>query len=360
MGQNRRVETSRRRGIHYIILAVLVALSALSIWNVTRSDALEEARRSYTRGDLANCLQHSLDHLHKRPWSREAALLAANCLSRLDYAEPAEAYYQRAGNLSLGDLQIRAYGLARGSRPEHAIPVFNEILARSPGNISAMRRLAAVLLAQNHTEELLKLAERIESTPGGAVIGSTLRGVAHHNDKNPQQAVAAFKRVLELDPELREMPLARSLFWSHLASDLVESGRADDARQTLMQALTNPPDPSMLNQLGRICFLQGDFDAAERCFRQATDLAPAAHEAFVYLAKLAIQRHDRQEALKQLNRARAVAPSEQSVLYSLVSVYRQLGRTAAADQALEALKQMRDQSISTARRTRDGWPRYAL
>ncbi len=350
----------QQRGIGFSLLAILIALSAVTVWNVTRSDALEAARHSYTRGELAICLAHSLDHLRRQPWSREAAILAAHCLSRLDYAEAAEAYYKRASGLTESDLQVRAYGLVRGPHPEHAIPIFNEILARSPENIAAMRRLAAVLLAQNQTDQLLKLAERLENTAHGAVIGATLRAIVYHKDSNPQQAVVAFKRVLELDPQLTETPLAHSLFWSHLADDLAESGRLDDARQVLNEALAKDPNPALLNRVGRAYFLQGDLDAAERCFRQSVDLAPTEYEAYVDLAKLAIQRHDRQEALNQLNRALVVAPRARSVLYSLLAVYRQLGRTAEADQVQETLKQLREQSISTARRADAGWPRYAL
>src|SRR5437879_1406625 len=95
-------------------LVLLVGLLALTAWNVTRSAALAQARQTYARGELIPCLEHALDHLQRRPWSREAALLAARCLSRLDYASEAEVYYERAGRLSLSDSQIRAYGLARG------------------------------------------------------------------------------------------------------------------------------------------------------------------------------------------------------------------------------------------------------
>src|SRR5262249_48934173 len=157
-------------------------------------------RRAYSRGDLAAGLKGALDHLDRQPWSREAALLAANCLSRLDYSDLAEPYYRRAGHLALSDLQVRAFALARGPRPELAIPAFYDILARSPENVTAMRRLAAVLLAQNKTEDLLELALRLDQIASGAVIGSTLRGVVYHNEKNSQQAVAAFERVLDLDP----------------------------------------------------------------------------------------------------------------------------------------------------------------
>ena len=69
------------------------------------------------------------------------------------------------------------------------------------------------------------------------MIGATVRAVVYHNDDNPQAAAAAFEHVLELDPELREMPLPRRLFWSHFADDLIASGRIEDAGKYLSKAV---------------------------------------------------------------------------------------------------------------------------
>jgi superkiller protein 3 len=344
-----------------LALFVLGLILSITAWNLTRSDAVLEARRAYARGDLVVGLERALDHLDRQPWSREAALVAANCLSRLEYSDAAESYYRRAGDLGLNDLQVRAYALARGPRPELAIPVYNDILARSPENVTAMRRLAAILLAQNKGDELLKLAARLDRIKSGAVIGSTLRGVVYHNDEIPQQAVAAFERVLELDPELREMPLPRNLFWTQLGEDLISSGRIDDARRYLIKALSSGPDATLLNLLGQTYFLQSALDDAESCFRQAALLATTDHLAYVNLAKLAIQRRQQEEALTHLNRARSLAPRRYSVLYSLASVYRQLGRTAEANQIEQSLEQLRE--LSTTSRTpvsHADWPSYSL
>jgi tetratricopeptide (TPR) repeat protein len=339
---------------------VLIGLLFLTAWNVTGSVALEKARHAHTRGDLAGCLKHALDHLDRRPWSREAALWAALSLSRLDYASEAESYYRRVGHLRQSDLQTRAYGLARGPHPERAIPAYHEILSRWPKNVTALRRLAALELAQNHTEALLELAERLNRIPDGAVIGSTLRGVAYHNDKNPHQAAIAFERVLELDPELREMPLDRSLFWSHLAEDLVASGRIDDAGRYLTKALADAPDAHLMNRLGRAYFLQGALDKAEHYFRRAMECDPTDYSAYLNLGELALQRQEREEALKHLNLARALVPQHYGVLYNLASVYRQLGRSADADRIQKTLEQLRGNSSSTAGLTNGPWPRYAL
>ena len=45
--------------------------------------------------------------------SRGRALIAARCLSRLDFAEEGEIYYHQAGNLPLSDMQSRFRTCAR-------------------------------------------------------------------------------------------------------------------------------------------------------------------------------------------------------------------------------------------------------
>lgn len=342
------------------LLSTLVALSILTGWNLTRSAALAEAERAYARVDLLGCLEHALDHLERRPWSRDAALLAARCLSRLDFSEQAEPYYRRAGRLSLQDQQTRAYGLVRGPHPERSIPVFDEILRLQPGNVTAMRRLAAMLLARSDKARLLELADRLDRAPGGEVIGAMLRGTVYHNEENPQLAVQSFERVLQLDPELREMPASRPLFWRQLIDDLVECGRIEDAARYLEKALGLGPDAHLMNQLGYTQFLRGDLDEAERCYRRAIDLDASYFGPHLNLAKLALQRRRPDEALRELNQARMLAPRQYGVLYSLSLLYRQLGQTAQADEVREEIEHLKELVAGAPKVPNPTWPRHAL
>jgi len=69
----------------WVVFALLFfGLLCLTAWNLTRSFALQEAAKAYTRGDLPDALRLSLDHLSRQPWSRDAAIMAATCLSRLE------------------------------------------------------------------------------------------------------------------------------------------------------------------------------------------------------------------------------------------------------------------------------------
>jgi tetratricopeptide (TPR) repeat protein len=340
-------------------LALLAGLIALTAWNLTRSDALARAHRSYALGDPAPCLQRSLDHLERRPWSRDAALLAALCLSRLDEPDAAEPYYRRAGRLDRNDLHTRAFGLVRGNQRQRAIEAYEEILARWPDDVTALRRLAAVQLSENNAPQLEALAARLIRTPGGAAIGHTLRGAVAHHDGNHEQAALSLEKVLELDPDLRLMPLPRPLFWSHLATNLIAIGRIDDAIDHLTRALADAPDAELMSTLGRAHDLQGQFDEAERCYRQAAEWEPNNYLPVYNLGKIELQRHRPEQALEHLTAARKLAPRRPDVLYSLAAVHRLLRQPDEAARIDEVLKQVRARP-AVARGRKEPWPRYAL
>ena len=118
----------------------------------------------------------------------------------------------------------------------------------------------------------------------------------------------------------------------------------------------------MQNLLGYTCFLRGDLDEAERCYRQAVDTDPTLYSPHLNLAKLAIQRRRRDEALRELHQARALAPSRYGVLYSLALLYRQLGRDDDAAKLQQAIKDLQQPSApsSSPGKSYAAWPRYAL
>jgi tetratricopeptide (TPR) repeat protein len=339
---------------------VLAGLATWTAWSLTHSEALVKAHKAYARGDLSRSLQHALDHLVRRPWSGEAALVAARCLSRLDYADAAEPYYKRAGRLELGDLQIRAYGLVRCNHRQRAIDAYEEILTRWPDNVTALRRLAAVHLSQSNIPAILKLTESLDRIPDGAAIGATLRGVVAHNDKDYEQAIAAFLRVLELDPDLRDMPLPRDLFWSHLADDLLACGRFEETAHYLTKALEKGLNAHLLGLLGRAYALQGNLNEAESCFHQAAELDPKNYAPHLELGKLELQRQHFNASLKHLDQAMALSPGQIDVLYIQARAYRLLGRTADADGVDKTISQLRHDPPPSSQPGKVSWPRYAL
>jgi tetratricopeptide (TPR) repeat protein len=331
---------------------VLATLLALTGWTVTRSDALTEGEEAYRRKNLIAALRKAEDHLVRRPWSREAQRLAARCLSELDFADAAQLHYNRAGSLSRDDLQVRAYGLVRANHRKQAEQAYHEILKRWPNDALALRRLAAELMTQSRWDEALSYAERLTRVPGGEVDGFAMIAVIHHEQKNSEAAIAAFEKVLELDPDLRRRSRGADyrreywsrIFWLQLCEDLLKLGRAPEARRHLEQALAVNEDPLLRRLLGTAYYVEGNFREAEQAFRRAADAEPTFYEAWLDLGRVAQAQQRPADAVEPLTHAHRLSPETYEPVYRLSRVYRLLGRTEEADRFGQLADEIRRRS----------------
>ncbi len=111
----------RRWGSALLFVSILSGLLLVTAWNLTRSNALEEARRLCAGGPAGlppACLgPPGAAALEPRSRPAGGALPESPRLRR-----PGRALLPRAGHLSLSDLQIRAYGMVRGPHPERRDP----------------------------------------------------------------------------------------------------------------------------------------------------------------------------------------------------------------------------------------------
>jgi tetratricopeptide (TPR) repeat protein len=332
-----------------------VGLLAIVVWTELHPRDLDEAEAAYRRNDLVKALRLAEAHLARRPGSRSASLLAARCLSRLGRPDRAEELYQRDLPLDVEDMHLRAYALVLANRREPAIRAYREILKRRPLDVLALSRFAAVLISESRWGETLDVAHRLIETPDGAVIGHTLAGVVHHNTKDPELAVFAFDRVLELDPELRHMPLKpRSMFWTQFGHDLLVVGRWADARKCLERALADGDDPKVADLLGQSYYLEGALAEAERYWRLALQWDSDRYGTWWRIGKLELQRGRPAEAVESLRRASSIQPNALGPLYTLSLAYRRLGRKDEADRCMKRAEQIRGRPDATSRGGGDG------
>ena len=347
----------------FLILVIAVLLIATAR-NLTRTDGLAAALEANRRGDLLGAVQASLDVLHRRPWDREATRLTAELFSKLDYANVAEPYYQRLGldSLAPDTLHARAYGIVRSNQRQKAIAAYEAILDRDPNDTLALRRLAGVQMTQSNDDEVLKLADRLIRIPEGVVYGYTLRGVVELNQRNREDSVAAFEKVMELDPDLKIMPLPRRIFWGHFGYDLLDLGRGADFRRYLGDTADRTADPYLMNALGRSYYLEGDLDSAEQCYQKSAEWDASDPIPRLYLGKIQIHRRRQESALTFLEEAIKIAPKHYDSLYTLAMTYRQLGRTDEALKLQPRINEIRDASLSNPSTTtrKAPPPRYAL
>ncbi len=315
------------------LLSVVSLALATSLLSWQLFDPLRAGNSAFATGDYRSALRVAQDQLKRSPDDHRSALLAARSLNKLKYLDQAEEYYRRAGSWAMGldDLQARSYGLVLLDRPRRAAEIYEQLLALWPDDALALKRLAAVHMGLKEWRPVLALADRLGSIAGNEVAAATLAGIAHHELKHYAESVIAAERVLELDRELKEMPLPHGLFWNNLALDLMAIGRTSAAREYLIRALKGSQDANLMELLGLAYSQEGDVDHAEESWRQASQWNPSNADALLGLGRLALNRNRAQEAVEWLERAVQASPNALEPVYNLARAYRLLGRTRDAE-----------------------------
>jgi tetratricopeptide (TPR) repeat protein len=260
---------------------------------------------------------------------------------RLGRAPEAEAYYQKAGPLALADAQVRAYNLVNLNEPKQAASAYDDLLSRWPDDVLALKRLAAVRMGLNQWRDVLKIADRLIANSGEEVAGQTMAAIAHHELKHYDQAITSALRVIELDHDLKRMPLPRTLFWKNLAIDLIAVGRTDEARRYLTDAMSQSQDAGLMELVGLTYSQQGALDEAERCWRQAESWDPDNADVCLDLGRLALGSNRWGEAVSFLKRAADRSTDAVEPLYNLSQAYRMLGNAAEAERYRRLAEQRR-------------------
>jgi tetratricopeptide (TPR) repeat protein len=300
----------------------LVGILGLTLWHARHSTALREAEAAEAQGDDGTALHRALNELDRFPSDRRAALVTARCLSRLNFAEQAEPYYQRVGPLASKDLRLR---------------------------IDALVRLGLALLAQDRLDEARGVAERLARIAEGTEAADALAGEIHHERDEPGPAVAAFEHVLKRDPELRSTPLPRDEIWAHLAEDLIKEHRPAAARRHLNRALSGREEHVFMDLLGQVAWEEGALDESERCWRQALAWNPFFAKSWLNLGRLALRRDRPADAVERLERTSELAPNSIEAAEHLALAYSRLGREDDARRQTEKVKVLRHRSARKPR-----------
>ena len=331
-----------------IVSAVFLGVLCLSVWLALRFDPFGRARAHYENRRYLAALGAAEDHLKRWPGDLRASLMAARCATRIGQPTRAENHYVHAGTLEIADLQDRAYGMVQMQQPARALELYGELLEREPMDPLALKRLAAVLMGLKRYKKLPEITDRLISIPGQEVPGYTLAGIAHHVDGEYPESVRNFLRVLELDPDLKLMPLPSSLFWNHLASDLLAQGQYTEARNYLMRALAESQDAGLTELLGTTYQQEGRPDEAERYWRLAIERDPQLSHAWLDLGQLAITRRKPEEAVALLTKAAELAPDMVEPFQNLSVAYKLLGKTEPSERYRKIASDLRAKKAASS------------
>jgi serine/threonine-protein kinase len=254
---------------------------------------------------------------------------------------------------------------------ERAESEFRRALELDPLSADAYRELGAVLLKLDQTaraEETYKKA--VELRKDDALSVKQL-GVFYFKTGRYPEAERCFRQVIRMTPDSAKA-------YSNLGAVYKQEGRNSDASEAFQKSVSIEPTVNGYNNLGYYYYYDGRYSDAAAQFKSAAALAPddsqlwgnladayrwvpelKSHAPEVYrhavdligreidinprdaelhsrLATYRVALGDRPAALKEIERALELAPTDRSVRFKAALVYEQTGQRDRALQALAA------------------------
>jgi tetratricopeptide (TPR) repeat protein len=284
---------------------------------------LAEARQAYERGQYAIAARLA-EARAQNAADPESILLAARSYAMASDWARAEAYFAQVPLKQSEDFHMRARGLtARGLFSEAAV-VYEQILHRWPMDGEALQHIAALRSQEMRDEEALVFAQRLCRVPTHQLSGNVMAGFLEHQMRNYSRAAEHFLKAVELSPDLTGIPSDPGLIFQCLSEALLLTGNGPDAEAYAVRAkgLLSSADPCW--HLGRARQLSGDMNGAQAAWEEAIARNPRYVPALQDLGQLHLQRGEIGKALRCLDAAGELEPTNESIQYMLNTARRYL------------------------------------
>jgi tetratricopeptide (TPR) repeat protein len=218
--------------------------------------------------------------------------------------------FQRLLELSPGDLQA-SYHLAlialRERKFRDAIRQFKAILESTGPHFGAFVNLAVALRALKRPEDaILVLGEADQLRPGTPIVALT-RGVALLEAGQFNEAAASLKEYRTRVPA-GEKPAAMYYYYGALAAALRK--HLNEAETLIREGEAQHPDVAPISlMVGLVAERRGDYDYAERFFREVIEEDPTLFFAHKNLGDVVYRRGEHEAALEHYQRAMQLNPN---------------------------------------------------
>ena len=199
---------------------------------------------------------------------------------------------------------VEAVRLHQAGRIDQAAPLYQQVLAREPGNADANHLLGMVALQTGQNQAALELMTKAIAANSRDASYHFHLALVHQAMGDGDKAAASYRRALILKPNDPDT-------YNNLGNVLARQNRLDEALASYRRALALQPDnPAALNNLGNVLHSLGEMAEAESVYRRAVTLKPDYADALNNLGNLLREKGDFSEALASYRRALAAAPND--------------------------------------------------
>ena len=251
-----------------------------------------------------------------------ALTLPDNVDLRNDYAEYRAHYDFKDGCLTMDrELKLKGRELPPGRRAEY----------RKFVKAVSEEESLYIVLQGGAGQTLSDAAAAVGKTlglPSETAAGLYDRGREQMQARNPEAAMASFKRAAEIDPKFPGV-------WTAIGFTHLVQGRSDDAIKALQKEIENhPDDPTANKTLAQALFAMRRMDEAAVAMRAYVKVAPEDAEAAIALAANYLVRSKYQDAADVLEAAAKRNAQNALLQTQLGNAYAKMGK---GEQAIAAL-----------------------
>ncbi len=222
----------------------------------------------------------------------------------------------------------KAMHLKAEGDPLGAIPILEQALAESPGDVYARSILAHAYQQMGELERAMThLQFAVETEPNNEGLWLSIAGL-HLRQRDFKEAQSALEKALAIEPESAQAYLIQG----QLA---VQGGDPNEGLSLYRKALEMDPGttgPSANNAIGMLHLVFGRFDEARDAFENAIRLDSLNGIAHDGLANILIHQGRTEQAMRELQIALKFDPSQVRALATLAALMSQKGEH---DEALE-------------------------
>jgi tetratricopeptide (TPR) repeat protein len=309
-------------------------------------------RAQERRGDLDGALAAAKRLVEQSPTSGEAQFLVGSLLMRKDDIKGAQAHLVKATELTPGNAEAHAYAgtsYQYSGQTEKAVAAYAKAVELDPKNLAYRATYGLLLgIAERYVEGAAEL-QKVVATPGyKESAGYTNLGWLYRNmtPRKTAEAVAAYKRALELDPKNGQAALGMGWAYSYQRS-------YDDAIAAYQQ--TAKIDASLqdeaYNGIAWGYFFKRDLEQAKQWLDKAGKAGRADRglgEQIEKLEKLQAQREAYEEAMRKAEEERAKGPDLGTLARQATT-----GDTASRLRAVRELRALGAQAVPALIRVLD-------
>ena len=225
----------------------------------------------------------------------------------------------------------RGYALAKLNQPAAAVEAVRRARDLDDTNPHYSEFLINALISADETyKALVEAIQAQKKFPDDPQVQYLFAIASYYVAESPLTGLA-LRNLSEIDPQRPRVLLVQGLLYR-------KQGKSNEAMQTFTEAAAKGvPDAHLL--LGILHKENGDYEAAEREFREAETANPANGQVLLELGKLLLVRGNLKEAQPRLEKALAAMPDAPGVHYQLGLLYGRLGETEKAQQHLRLARQ---------------------